>query len=134
MASGWNKVTIRTTDKLFSLYVRQKAEWKCEVCHKLCKVNGEWVAQLDASHYFGRRAESTRFDTDNVHALCSACHRRMGGHTRDEKGEYDVWIKNKLGEQRYKMLRVRHNTTQKRDDKMTTLYIKQLLSELPKEV
>src|SRR3990172_4457816 len=100
---GWNDLKRRKTDIAFSNYIREKAGWRCEYCGKICKVNGGWVAQLDASHYFSRRHESTRFDPDNVHALCSSDHKRMGGYTpsssssRKGESEYDLWMKKKLG-------------------------------------
>jgi hypothetical protein len=54
----------------------------------------------------------------------------MGGHTREDKGEYDLWLKEKLGETRYKMLKLRANSTGKRDDKLQMMIIKQLIKDL----
>ena len=113
---GWHNIKRRKTDILFSNYIREKAGWRCEKCGKLCKIKGEWIAQLEASHYFSRKRESTRFDPENVYALCTPCHKRMGSHTLKEDGEYDLWVKEKLGERGYKLLKLRANTTGKRDD------------------
>lgn len=127
---GYWKIKLRPADTLFSNYIRQRANWKCERCGKVCRIGGEWIYKLEASHYYGRAKESTRFDPDNVYSLCFTCHKRMGGHTRDEKGEYDLWVKEKLGKRRYDLLRIRANSVGKKDDVMTILYIKELIKSL----
>ena len=119
-------IKLRLVDKLFSNHIRAKANWTCEKCGRKCKINGETVYRLEASHYHSRRKESVRFDYENVYALCFTCHKRMGGHTKDENGEYDLWLKEKLGMSRYKMLNVRAETYKKKDDKMIMLILKQL--------
>jgi len=124
------KVKLRPVDTLFSNYIRAKAKWKCEKCGRLCKINGEWVYKLEASHYHGRRKESTRFDPMNVHSLCFSCHKRMGGYTNSQNGEYDLWMKELLGEKEYKLLLLRANQSGKKDDVMNKIYIKELLKEL----
>ena len=129
---SYNDIKLRPTDTQFSNYIREKAKWRCEYCNKLCKVGNEWIAKLEASHYMGRRKESTRFDPDNVYSLCFTCHKKLGGYTRNEDGEYDLFVKRKLGEQRYRALILRGNLSGKRDDFMTKLYIKQLFIDLRK--
>lgn len=124
------KIKRRPADTLFSNYIRQRAKWTCEYCGKVCRIGGEWIYKLEASHYYGRAKESVRFDPDNVHSLCFNCHKRMGGHTRDEKGEYDVWMKKLLGQKKYDLLAFRANGVGKKDDKMTILYIKELIKTL----
>lgn len=119
---SWNKIKIDAADRMFSNYIRLKADWKCENCGKLCLVNGEWVARLEASHYWSRSHEGTRFDEENVHSLCNTCHRGMGGHTRTETGEYDVWMMKKLGKKKFEMLRVRANTYYKKDRALALLW------------
>lgn len=91
------------------------------------------IHQLDASHYWSRRHEGTRFDPDNVHSLCSSCHRELGGHTRKENGKYDKWIKSKLGIRKYALLKVRANTYCKRDDVLQEIIIKKLIQELERK-
>jgi len=127
---SYNDIKLRPNDTLFSNYIRAKAGWKCQKCGKLCKVNGMWIAKLEASHYMGRRKESTRFDPENVYALCFTCHKRMGGYTRDENGEYDLWVKEMLGAKRYRALIIRGNLPARRDDKLTKIWIYKLISEL----
>lgn len=130
MFMSWYKIKREPADILFSNYIREKAGWRCAKCKKLCRVNGKWVAQLDASHYFSRSHGAVRFDERNVHALCATCHKRMGGYRPDEKGEYDLWMKEILGENGYNMLMFRANAPHKRDKKMELLYVKELIKTL----
>ena len=129
---SYHDIKLRPSDKLFSQYIRGCAKWKCEKCGRKCKVDGQTLYRLEASHYYSRRSEATRFDPDNVHALCFTCHQRMGGHTREEKSEYDEWMKEKLGKKGFILLKVRNNTYKKRDDKMDLITIKQLIKDYEK--
>lgn len=126
---GYYKIKVNRADKLFSDFVREKAGWKCEKCGKVCKVNGANIAQLDASHYFVRSKWNVRYDLDNVHAICNSCHRRMGEYRNDESGEYDLWMKEKLGDKRYKLLKLRANMTGRRDPALWLLHVKQLIKD-----
>ena len=128
--TSWHSIKIRPADREFSLYIRELRGWKCEKCGRVGRINGVDVAQLHASHYYGRRNESTRFDENNVRCICVSCHKRMGGHTRDENGEYDLWMKELLGEREYNLLKLRAFSTGKRDDKMELIRIKAMRKEL----
>ena len=128
---SYHDIKLRPSDRLFSKYIRQKRGWKCEKCGRVCR---DWTGttiyyKLEASHYFSRKHENTRFDEENVRTLCFTCHKRMGGYTREENGEYDLWMKEMLGEQRYALLKLRANTYKPRDDKMDGLIIKQLMKD-----
>lgn len=127
---SYHDIKLRPNDTKFSNYIREKAGWKCQKCGKSCKVGGEWIAKLEASHYIGRRKETTRFDPDNVYSLCFTCHKRMGGYTRNEDGEYDLWVKKLLGPKKYRALVIRANLPGKWDDKLTKMYIEKLTEEL----
>ena len=117
----------RRSDILFSTYIRQKANWRCEFCNRLCRTSdGEILFKLEASHYFSRKNESVRFDPYNVHALCFLCHQRMGGHGNKE---YDTWMEEKLGTNDYNKLLLRAHTYKKRDDFLDVEYVKKLLEE-----
>lgn len=124
------KVKIRWPDKQFSNYIREKAGWACQKCGKVCKVGDEWIGKLEASHYWSRDHENTRYDEENVYSLCFVCHKRMGGYKREEDGEYDLWVKELLGEKGYKNLKIRANINSKRDDKLANMFVNQLLKEL----
>jgi hypothetical protein len=125
---SWNEIKRTPNDIAFSNLIRKIAGWRCQKCNKLCRVEGVWIAQLDASHYIGRGKKSTRFDIQNVYSLCNPCHSRMGGYTRDENGEYDLWVKEMLGERDYRLLVIRANTPNPMmaDKKIVKLYIQQL--------
>ena len=127
---SWSNIKRDKADILFSNYIRQKAGWKCVKCGKLCKIDGSWVAKLEASHYWSRSHEGTRFDEDNVWSLCGSCHKRMGGRRKEENGEYDLWLKEKLGQERYNQLMVRANTYKKKDRVMSLLIAQELVKDL----
>ena len=126
---GYYDIKLRRSDILFSLYLRAKRRWRCEYCGRMCRdFTGTTIFyKLETSHYFSRSHENTRYDEENCRVLCFTCHKRMGGHTREENGEYDLWMKKLLGEQRYKMLCVRANTYRQKDEKLALLYVKQLI-------
>lgn len=128
---GWHRIQRNPNDILFSNFVREKADWTCEYCHKVCKIGEEWVAQLEASHYISRGKWSTRYDIENVYALCGSCHKRMGGYKRSEDGEYDKWVKERLGEKAYRKLIIRANTPnpQMKDKVLVKMYIKTLIND-----
>lgn len=126
----WNNIKRRPADIVFSNFIRFKAKGKCEYCGKICWYEGTKYHQLEASHYFSRAKESVRFDERNVHALCSFCHKRMGGYTNKEDGEYDLWIKSLLGERGYTLLKLEANLPHKKDDKLVLMVYKQKLKEL----
>lgn len=130
---NWGRIKIDKADKVFSNYIREKAGWKCEKCGKLCRVNGELIAPMDASHYYGRRKESVRFDEENVHALCKGCHMRMGGYKKAEDGEYDIWMKELLGQKGYDLLMLRANTTGNKDREMAYIIYTAKLRDLKME-
>lgn len=121
---SWHNIKRRPADIEYSLYIRAKAKGKCEYCGKICELNGERYYQLEASHYFSRGHEPVRFDDRNVHALCSSCHKRMGGYTNKEDGEYDLWIKKLMGENGYKILKLNAYQKGEKNDKLIRLWIK----------
>lgn len=125
----WHAIKRNRADILFSDYIREKAGWRCEKCKKLCRIDGTWIASLQASHYWVRNHWNTRYDERNVHSLCGGCHKRMGEYRRDENGEYDSWMKELLGETGYKKLKLDANTTAHRDPKMWLLYVKQVIKQ-----
>lgn len=127
---SWNSIKRRQADIEYSLYIRLKANGRCEYCGKVCWYEGSKYRQLEASHYFGRAKESVRFDDRNVHALCSSCHKRMGGYTNKEDGEYDLWIKKLLGDRGYILLKLEARMPHQKDDKLVRIVIKQKLNEL----
>ena len=116
------KIKIREADRLFSLYLRKKRKYICERCGRFYpEGNG-----LQASHYFGRAAESVRFDEDNVDVLCFTDHQFFTANPN----EYREWKVKKLGPEELKKLTIRWNTYKKKDDSKVILVYKKLLEEL----
>ena len=107
----------RPTDILFSQYLRKKIG-KCQVCGKIKK--------LEASHFFGRRHENTRFDERNVDVLCNYDHRRFG----EDPWEYCRWKEKRLGAKAIEVLAVDAFLAKERDDKMDMIKIKALVKSL----
>ena len=121
----WGKrAKIDKADKMFSLYIRTRAKWKCEYCGKDYTSNHQG---LHTSHYFSRAKESTRFDPANCIALCTYHHHYLGhGDGRDEYKE--LMIK-RLGKKGFQSLTVEAMTVKKRDRKMAYIIAKKLFEE-----
>ena len=105
------KTLIKELDKWFSLYIRLRDSkpfgfkyFKCPTCGRVLPFE-----QADCSHYYGRMHMNTRYDEDNTCAECSYCNRFDSSHLI-ALGDY---LKRKLGEQRYQLLRVKANIHKK---------------------
>ncbi len=119
------KTKIDKADQVFSLYIRELAEWKCEYCGKDYSDNHQG---LNTSHYFSRGKEATRFDPDNANAFCFYHHQWLGhGDGRDE---YKAFKIKQLGENGFKLLQARAFSRKKKDRKMSFIIIKALLYDL----
>lgn len=122
---GWNTIKIDRADSVFSEYIRRR-DGKCVRCGR--RGEGEkGVDGLQASHYWSRRHENTRFDPENVDALCAGCHRLWGG---DDREQYANFKKRQLGEVGYKLLLLRCNQYCRRDRKLSLMQAKLLLKSL----
>lgn len=94
-------IKIKAPDKWFSLCVRERAEWTCERCRKLCPDDKKMG--LHCAHYQSRGNWSTRFDKDNAAALCYGCHSYI-----DREPEYKTfWFEQYLGEGLAEIIRVK---------------------------
>ena len=126
--SFWQARTkVDAADRMMSQFVRERAGNKCE----RCGADGR-LKRLDASHFHGRRMETTRFDPENVDCLCAfPCHAEW----ESEKAEglaYYVWKRDRLGAARFDALTVRAHTPGKKDRKLALLQVKAMLAELRK--
>ncbi len=121
------KIAVTKADRLFSQYIRAKADHRCEYCVKIGRWMGEYRLKLEASHYHSRRKKSVRYDPDNVHSLCFSCHQRMGGKGNSE---YDTWMLQLLGEQRLQALQIRAETPNKPDEGAVILFCQTALKEM----
>jgi hypothetical protein len=95
------KYWIKKLDKLVSDMVRNRDNWTCVRCNKRYEPP---TNALHCSHYFSRRFMGTRFDLNNLMALCYGCHRYVEG---DKQGWYYAYMLKKLGQQNYDLLEYR---------------------------
>lgn len=93
------KISNRTLDTLFSLYVRARAGFRCERCGKQYKRGDQG---LHASHIYSRRHHATRWDDRNAVAHCYSCHSLLGGNPL----LFAEWAKEYIGEDVIEELRV----------------------------
>lgn len=121
------KAKIDKADQTFSVYIREKADWKCEYCHKDYSNNHQG---LHASHYWGRTRESVRFDPENVNALCYFHHMKLGHG--DGREDYRNFMIKRLGQKRYDLLKARAYQLKKKDRAMEYLRAKALVKNLRK--
>lgn len=112
------KIRLDKADQTFSKYIR-KRDGRCCRCGS---ING-----LQASHYFGRGKESTRFDPENVDSLCFGCHQYWGSTNREEYRNFKI---KQLGQRGFDLLCLRAETYCKKDRHLSYLYAKKLLEEL----
>jgi 5-methylcytosine-specific restriction endonuclease McrA len=101
-------------DVAISDWVRRRDSWTCQLCFKgfiphFNTVGKLVVSGLEASHYFGRRKASTRYDEKNIDSLCTACHKKFTEYPH----EYTEWKRKKLGGKAYGLLVRRANTPKK---------------------
>ena len=121
---NWHRIKLRKSDKIFSQYIRMRDGYQCQICVRTAAMG----YQMQASHYFGRSVESTRFDPENVDTFCAGCHRRLHGKGNTE---YDTFKKKQLGGKRYNQLLVRgYQERKKRDDFLDEKYCQKLLDDL----
>lgn len=114
----FGKIKLRKTDTLYSKYLRKKRKYVCERCFKFYP---EGIG-LQVSHFYGRAKESVRFDEENTDIMCAGCHQYFTANP----AEYTEWKKKQLGK-RYNVLSVRAFTPKKRDDKLTLLWLKNVI-------
>lgn len=113
------KIRISPLDSLFSEFIRKRAllTGGCEYCGQF-----KSYAQLQCSHFIGRRKRSTRYDPDNAAGVCFSCHSYLGEHPY----EHTEWFKKRLGD-RFEQLIIKGNTPMKVDKEALTLYFKEKL-------
>lgn len=113
---GWNNIKRDAADVAFSRYVRLKAK-RCVKCNR--RGSGDnGIDGLEASHFWGRGRENTRFSEINVDVLCHGCHKYFGEH----KTEYREWKKELLGQKAYDLLELTSNMKADKDRVREKLY------------
>ena len=122
------KIKIDKADRIFSQYVREIADWTCQRCRR--KYDRDEPNHLQASHFYGRGNENTRFMPDNVDALCMGCHMRWGGADHESYREFKV---KQLGEKGFQLLTLAAHTYCKKDRKLAYMVWKQEYLKICKE-
>lgn len=110
-------VRIDQADRLFSLFIRYRANWRCERCFKQHEVGSQG---LHCSHFWGRARESTRFDPTNCVAHCHGCH----SHLTANPEEHRAWKLKQIGQREYDLLMIRASTTVKKDRALQAIIAK----------
>src|SRR3990167_1651150 len=125
-------IKIDISDKYFSYYIRLK-QGQCQRCHSLVVVNLETGMPVshNASHYFGRGKENTRFDPENVDCLCFGCHKIWGS---DDREGYRAFKIKQLGEEGFQALTIRSYQYKAKDRKMALIQAHMLLRSVFLEV
>ena len=107
----FQKTLIKELDKVFSLFIRLRDSraygfryFKCPTCGRILPFE-----EADCSHYYSRVNMNTRYCEDNCVAECAFDNRFNSSHLI-AMGDY---LKSKLGEQRYQLLRLKANTHKK---------------------
>lgn len=113
------KIKRLPADDAFSKCVRERSDWRCEVCGTEYEPGSQG---LHCSHYFGRRAYGVRFDPDNAFAHCFGCHQKMGANPDD----FTRWATEQLGEGVIQILR------EKREDIGLAKSVKKFLPDVAK--
>ncbi len=98
---------MKKADDEFSLWIRNRDNWKCVRCGKQFEV-GE--GGLTDSHFWGRGHKGTRYDPLNNDAICwFPCH---AFHWEKEKqGEYRDFKLKQLGKKRYQQMEAKARGT-----------------------
>lgn len=115
-------IRIDQADKYFSLFIRYRANWKCERCFKQYSPGD---SGLHCSHFWGRARESTRFDPENASAHCHGCHSFFTANPELHR----EWKLKQIGQQGYDLLTIRAQTTHKKDRVLAAIVCKKLYEE-----
>jgi len=117
------KIKITALDRLFSQYIRERANWKCERCGRDYSPNN---GRLHCSHFHGRRKKSVRWEPENAMAACFTCHQWL---TENPEG-HTAFFKKRLGEKRFNALLIQANTPKKPDLLLIGIQLRHLLKKL----
>jgi len=122
------KIKLRYTDGLFRKWRRVKDNYTCQKCGRVYSQDN--AGNLQVAHFHSRRHENTRFDTDNTLCLCGIpCHHYFDTH----RTEFEEFMLERLGRERYDLLELKAHITKKRDDKTDLIILKEMLRGGSKE-
>lgn len=112
-------------DQAFSQYIRLR-DGKCTRCYSLVQFNEQGLPVTHhASHFFGRRNESTRFDPLNVDTHCHGCHQ----YFTSNPAEFYQWKLNQIGQEEMDKLTLRAHTPQRKDREMEKIRWRKAVKE-----
>lgn len=117
------RLKISKADKYFSLIIRSKANWTCELCFTEYEPP---TTALHCSHFWGRGNKGTRWDEENAAALCFHCHQVFTANPELHR----AFFLKRLGEKKYEALGRRARTPTKVDEKLMALGLKIKLEEM----
>jgi len=118
------EIKIDKADTVFSQAIRLR-DMRCMRCHSRVRLNDKGLpVSHQASHFYGRGKEATRFDPENVDTLCTGCHRVWGSDDREAYRDFKI---NQLGQEGFDRLKLRANTYHKKDRKMSLIVAKEFL-------
>lgn len=118
------KIRTDKCDAVFSKLIRLRDGYTCQRCKRYF-VDGHG---LQASHFYSRRHQATRYDPDNCCAHCFACHQYLGANPI----EFARWIEGYLGSGRYALLTEKHQRIVKRTKREKEELYQHLKAELVK--
>lgn len=106
------KNLVRKLDEVFSKYIRLRdasdhGTFRCISCGKV-----KAFRKADCGHFYSRMHMSTRYDEDNCHAECAYCNRISADHLIG----YQEHLIEKIGQERFDKLRLRHHLSKKWSD------------------
>ncbi len=105
-----------TADVKIGKYVKERDNYTCFFCGRRAP-----EVHIDPSHFFRRGVSSTRFDPDNIDAVCRECHSK---HENNKNGLYRQKKIQQLGEKRFKDMENRfHRGRQSRREAIYNLMI-----------
>lgn len=90
---------IKEMDKVVSDYVRDRDEWKCCRCHTPHPPGSK---NIHCSHFWGRGKLGTRWDLDNLIALCMPCH--FYHWEKQKNADYKDYMIRRIGQEKMNLL------------------------------
>ena len=121
---GIYKIKLRYTDGLYRKWRLVRDHFTCQKCGQPYPPDN--AGSLEVAHFHSRRHENTRFDEENTLCLCRVrCHQYFDTH----RTEFEAFMLERLGQERYDLLELRAHITKKRDDASDRLILKEMLKE-----
>ena len=113
-------------DAVFSDLVRYRDKWTCQKCGRKY---AEKSRGLHCSHFYGRRAYSTRFEPRNAMSLCFSCHLYVGSNPVKH---IELW-ESRFSKEDQDFVHCLHNQLIKKNEIETEEHYKQLKERLNAE-